>query len=374
MALSVHSATESHNICVDIFSTAEDLTVRLHLKPSPPAVRRVVPVIALAGGAALVAVTPALVGMSWAAVGLVLAGVSVTTLLALGALWMLGLLVHTVVLTAALPGLTSRRALLLNLSGSAVSNLLPFGGAAGMGWGYVMTKAWKVPPTSFAAFIVISNAWNVIGKLLVGTALVAAALALGVSVPPGLHRLLLVGAIVILVLLTAAFAAVRDDRTAGRLGRAIDRVGNRTLRAAGSGRVVAVEPWILRTRAETSATVGARWGRLTAGVVAYLFLQGLLLGACLVAVGAHVSLMVVAVAFGIERLLTLVPLTPGGSGFAELGTVAILVALGGAPVAVAAGVLLYRFYSHLMEIPIGGLGGLVWMQVNRRNVRKAAFA
>ena len=46
-------------------------------------------------------------------------------------LWVAGLVAHTMTLTAALPGLTHRRALLLSLTGSAVANVLPLGGAAG---------------------------------------------------------------------------------------------------------------------------------------------------------------------------------------------------------------------------------------------------
>ena len=348
--------------------------MRRCLNLSASIVGRLLPAAGLAVAVGLVVVTPSLVGMSWAAVGAVIAGVSVTTLVALSALWILGLLVHTMVLTAALPGLSSGRALLLNLSGSAVSNLVPFGGAAGMAWGYVMTRAWKVPPTSFAAFTVISNVWNVIGKLLVGTVLLGGALFLGATIPPGLHGILVVGSMTVVALLVAVFTIALSARAAARVGRALDNVLNRILRAAGSTRVVAFEQWVAQARTETSTTIGASWGRLTAGVAAYLFLQWLLLAACLLAVGAHVSLLVVAVAFGIERLLTLVPFTPGGSGFAELGTVAILVALGGAPVVVAGGVLLYRFYSHLMEIPVGGAGGLVWMHWHRRTLRKAALA
>ena len=63
-------------------------------------------------------------------------------LVALVALWALGLLSHTVTLTAALPTLTHRRALTLSLTGSAVANVLPLGGAAGIALNYRMTRHW----------------------------------------------------------------------------------------------------------------------------------------------------------------------------------------------------------------------------------------
>jgi uncharacterized membrane protein YbhN (UPF0104 family) len=69
-------------------------------------------------------------------------------------------------------------------------------------------------------------------------------------------------------------------------------------------------------------------------------------------------------AAALERLGTLVPITPGGAGVAEIGTVAWLVAIGLDPVEVVAGVLLYRIFLVAMEIPVGGvlLGCWAWLQ------------
>ena len=60
----------------------------------------------------------------------------------LAGVWLAGLWVHTLALTAAMPGLSSRRALFLNLTGSSVSNLLPLGGAAGTVVNYSMSRSW----------------------------------------------------------------------------------------------------------------------------------------------------------------------------------------------------------------------------------------
>jgi putative heme transporter len=50
----------------------------------------------------------------------------------------------------------------------------------------------------------------------------------------------------------------------------------------------------------------------------------------------------------------------------EAGTAAALVALGGAPASVAAAVLLYRAFTFLAEIPVGGVWALAWFAVQRR--------
>ena len=67
-------------------------------------------------------------------------------------------------------------------------------------------------------------------------------------------------------------------------------------------------------------------------------------------------------AFAFVRLLTALPITPGGLGITELGLVGILAAGTGhqASAQVAAAVLLYRAVTYLPPIPLGALACLVW--------------
>jgi uncharacterized membrane protein YbhN (UPF0104 family) len=50
----------------------------------------------------------------------------------------------------------------------------------------------------------------------------------------------------------------------------------------------------------------------------------------------------------------------------EAGTAAALIALGGAPAQVAAAVLLYRSFTFLAEIPVGGAWAIGWFASQRR--------
>ncbi len=68
-------------------------------------------------------------------------------------------------------------------------------------------------------------------------------------------------------------------------------------------------------------------------MVVYLALQAALLWTCLHMLGNQFTGAAVLTAFAVDRLLTAVPLTPGGSGVVEAGTAAALIALGGAPAA-----------------------------------------
>ena len=88
----------------------------------------------------------------------------------LAALWLAGLWVYTVVLTAALPGLSAFRAFQLNALGSAVSNLVPFGGAIGVGLTVALTRRrWRFAGPDVAAFVVLTGIVNVLARLALGT-------------------------------------------------------------------------------------------------------------------------------------------------------------------------------------------------------------
>jgi putative heme transporter len=286
----------------------------------------------IGGALMLVALFPAVSGAPWRAVGTTVSAVPVIALLGLLVVWVAGLTVHTVTLTAALPGLTHRRAMLLSLTGSAVANVLPLGGAAGVALNYRMTRRWGFSPAAFASYTVVTNLWDVLAKLLL-PALVAPLLVLGLPVGAGLRHL--VTAAVIALPLTAglAWALIAYPQLLGRLGHRVEAV-----------------------RAQVAGLVPSAWPRLSWGMAAYTTLLFLLLVLCLSATGAMVPLTFVLIAFCVERLATLVGLTPGGLGLVEVGLAgALMLAPGAQAPAVAAGALLYRALTFGLEIPVGGL-------------------
>ena len=142
---------------------------------------------------------------------------------------------------------------------------------------------------------------------------------------------------------------------------------------AGTGGLLLVHPGALArlgARAETVRSTALRvvvagWGRLSAGMSLYLALLFVLLLGCLHVTGAAVPWQVVLVAFCVERLATLVGLTPGGVGVVEVGLAgALMLAPDASPAGVAAGVLVYRALTFGLEIPVGGLllAGWTWRQ------------
>lgn len=307
---------------------------------------------------------PRVTGTSWQPVVDALARPSALQLALLAALWLAGLWVHTPSLTAALPGLTHRRALVLNLSGSCVSNLLPLGGAAGTAMNWRMAQAWGFGSAAFGRWALLTNLADTSVKLLLpGVVLCWFA----VSGEGGVARLVgpaVLGVVLLALLLTAVVLVGRDDRALRRAGQLADRVVARHPRLPS-----APDGWgerAARFRSESAELVRNGWGRMLGGKLLYAVFQALLLWACLAAVGAPSAPLLVASAFAIERLLSMLVITPGATGVVEVGMAAALTALGAPAAPAAAGVLLYRAFVIGMEVPAGGVVILGWWIAGRR--------
>jgi putative heme transporter len=100
--------------------------------------------------------------------------------------------------------------------------------------------------------------------------------------------------------------------------------------------------------------------RLTVGKLLYAAAQAALLWSCLAVVGTSPVPAVVFAAFAVERVLSLAVVTPGATGFVEIGMTTYLSRMGVEPATAAAGVLLYRFFVIGMEVPVGGALLLPW--------------
>ena len=180
----------------------------------------------------------------------------------LAVLWIAGLTCNSVALAASLPGLTTRRALTLSLSGSAVANVLPLGGAAGVGLNYAMTRRWGFSAKSFAAYTVTTNVCDVASKLIV----VASASAIllvggqGVILHPGIAP-----ALELLIALPVLGSVLLHQGSAAALGRALDRLVTAVGRLQNHRRRADLAHRLPRLSQMTTTLIRQRWRRLTVG-------------------------------------------------------------------------------------------------------------
>ena len=282
-------------------------------------------------------------------------------LLGLTLLWIVGMLAYTGVLTNSLPGLTHPQALVVNFAGSAVSNVVPFGGAAGVGATYAIEMSWGFTMPRVTLSILVSGVWNVFAKL--GMPVVALALLIGTG--RATNHLLWPTVVGVLALTGAAVVLAMVMRSEP-LARRVAAVGKRLV--ALPCRWLHREPpdvthAVLGFRHSSLGLLRVHWWRLTVWVVAYNVAQYLLLLACVRAVGVgteSLGWIEVFAAFAFARLLETIPLTPSGVGFVETGAVAALIGFGGNDAACAAAVFLFRGFTYLAEIPVGAAAWVVW--------------
>ncbi|MEU5877169.1 lysylphosphatidylglycerol synthase domain-containing protein [Spirillospora sp. NPDC047279] len=322
--------------------------------------------VSLIGAAALLVALPYVVGVDWEEIFAEIGRLSAVEVTVLTLLWLAGLGAYTYVLAASLPGLTHVHGFMLNAVGSAVSNLLPFGGAAGVAVTFAMARGWGHRNAAIAVSTLVTGVWNVLSRLLLPAVGIVALLVAGelpdkrMAGMAGFAAAALLGIVVLLALVLRSEAAARTvDRWMHALAlRLPSRPRSVMLRADGA---------MLDVRNKTVGVLRTGWKGLTFGMAAYLLLQALLLEGCLVVVGAEVELAEVVAVFAINRMLTTAVITPSGAGISETGTAALLVHFGVPAAPAAAATILYSFYTYAIEMPTGGLAWAGWTLRRRRD-------
>jgi uncharacterized membrane protein YbhN (UPF0104 family) len=213
-----------------------------------------------------------------------------------------------------------------------------------------MARTWGHSTPAFAAYCALTNALDVLTKLALPVVAVGTFALLSLHVPAVLWTVAGGCAVAaVLILAVPVWVLRRDPRHAS--GEAGWRA---SLRSS------------VRESADRVRELLARgWATMVPASVGYVVTQVLLLVVCLRVVGLQPAFTVVLMAAAIERLGTLIPLTPGGTGVAEIGTIAWLVAAGLDPVGVVAGVLLYRVFLIVLDIPVGGVLLAAWAWAHR---------
>ncbi len=290
-----------------------------------------------------------------------MSGWEITSLVLIG-LW--NLITYWFVLTAALPGLRLREAAVVNQASTAVSNTLPAGGVVGVGVSIAMLTSWGFTIGSIGRSAVVTGIWNNFVKLGMPV-LALSLLALEGEITParlvaaGIGIAMLVGAVVIFALLQ------RSDRLARAIGRGLGRLvdwGRRLIRREPVGE------WSERASTFRTDTIGLlrhRWLWLTlATLLSHISLYLVLLVA-LRHVGVsqeELSWIAVLASFAFVRLISALPLTPGGVGVVELGYAAVMtIGLDDVTSAqVVAAILVFRAVTYLLPIPLGLASYIIW--------------
>ena len=269
---------------------------------------------------------------------------------------------YALVWMAAVPGLGWWRATLADQASTAVSNTIPAGFAFGVGTTATMYHSFGFSAATITRAVGLTGIWNNLVKL--GMPVVALA---GLAWTGQATRALLVaavlGAVFLLVALTALVLVLTHGVAAAALARGGQRIVGRLARIVHRPAPAGWEGALDRFRRDSLALVRSRWPHLTAAALGSHVALFVLLLACIRLVdgpGDDVGWLRVLAVFSITRLVTMVPITPGALGVAELSYVAGLTAVGMVATTAGAAVLVFRFLTWFLPIPCGAVAWLLW--------------
>lgn len=294
---------------------------------------------------------PRATGVSWARVGEVLATTSPRALAALVALAAVALLAGSLGLRAAM-GLGLRTAVPASAAATALSVAVPGGSTLAVGGLYALSRRAGRSRTDVLAGIAASTAAEAaVGLLLlplgVGALLLGGPTGLGTCAVAALVAL----AAASVVALVAGAALLRGAvlaPLAARLERVIADAGADHLLG---GRVTA--EGVLAVRDAAAKHLRTHPITILGAPLAVRLVQAVALLVALRSVGLEVPPLQALAVFVLGRLLALVPLTPGGTGLAETGSAAALVALGHDPAASGAAAILVSITTVLVPVLLG---------------------
>ncbi len=277
---------------------------------------------------------------------------------------------------AALPGLRLWPAAVLTQTTTSVANTLPGGGAIAIGLTYEIQKSWGFTGTNTALYVGVTGIWNIFVKLGLPVISIVILVLTGQSSTAYLTAAI-VGVIVLAVAVGLLAAVFRSEALARSVGRGIGRVSTFFARPfrRGKGPIAGLDDRAAKFRRDTIGLVERRWVRLTF----FTILSQLALFFVLLLAVRHmgineqeISTAKVLAVFAFSRLLSAVPITPGGVGVIDLGYVGGLTA--GLPddqkAAAVAAVLIFRLLTFGVQIPLGGFTYFIWLK--NKSWRKSA--
>lgn len=237
------------------------------------------------------------------------------------------------------------------LVGNAAGRLFPGGGATATAVSASMLSQAGVDTGEAAA------AFGTSTLLQLATTFALPVLALpaivgGAPVAHSLATAAYLGAAAFVLLLGAGALVLATDRPLVLVGRATQRLLNRTVRRQNP--LNDLPQRLLAARDFVRSTLGERWKGALLAAAGNTGFDYLALLAALRAVGASPRPSLVLLAYTAAEVLALVPATPGGLGFVEAGLVGTL-RLAAIPAAGAlTATLLYRIVAFWLPLPAGG--------------------
>jgi uncharacterized protein (TIRG00374 family) len=321
---------------------------------------------------------------------------SIGSLVALGIVTVVNVLVYVFPYQAAMPGLHYGHGFVVRQTSFMISNVVPAGGAFGLGIQYAMLSGYSYGPAATTTAIGATSVWNLLVTLgLPVLGVLALVFQGGASTNEVLGAL---AGLVAIVVLVGLFALVlRSESMARRIGGIGDRVVGGLARrfrgrkgqpaeaphedpdAPGNEGVGDVTASVLQFRDQLRGVVSERWKLLTGTSILQQFCQFLILAVAYYGITGSdggINPVQLFAAFALARLAGFIPVTPGGLGTVDAAMVGLMVTMGADKDQALAADLVWRAASYFPQVFIGIITFLVWRKQSytRRREQTAAAA
>jgi uncharacterized membrane protein YbhN (UPF0104 family) len=287
----------------------------------------------------------------------------------LGTATLVFLFAYPVVLTQVMRSLRLRESFTNHMTGTAITNSVPSGGALALPVNYTMYMSWGFTPESVSAAMLAGGVWDWFGRISLPVIAVLGVALLGDAIW-WMWVVSIVGVIAVSVMVLGLVKILGKPEGARGIARWLDRMGTRVFDRL-KGDKPDIEAAVMQFRTELNSIVRTRMARLTGATILNHVAMAALFTLSVYAVGIttdEIPIPWVVLAFALGRFLVMIPVSPGGLGLVDLGWIGLLT-LGwqatnpSVPVdhdLIAAGVLLFRGLSLLPPIPIGMASWIFW--------------
>ena len=239
------------------------------------------------------------------------------------------------------------------LTSNAAAKVIPGGAVVSGALYYQMLSVSGVDPGKAAAALAATSFLSTLVLLSLPAVAVVIAV-LSAPIPDGLLPVAIAGTALFAVMFVVAVVLVRFDKPLRSIGWLFQHTLARLAKKFGRDWDVRAENFIDR-RNEVVGALGQRWRKALGVAVTNWLLDYLTLVIALFAVGANPSPSLVLLAFAGGAVLGMIPITPGGLGFVEVGLTGLLT-LSGIPGSDALlATLAYRMFQFWLPIPAGAV-------------------
>lgn len=262
----------------------------------------------------------------------------------------------------AMPGMRVRQALELQYTGTAISYVVPLGGAVGMTVQYRMLREWGFTARASSRAMVVTAVWtNLVNLALPAIGLTW--LTVGGEGGGGMILAAEVGTGLFIIMLGAFSMILWSDLGARVVALVAEGIGNAFRRLVRRPPRRTLVDTMIRFRADSTDLLKRKWLAVTVSNLVNVITMFGVLYVGLRSVGlthGEISMAEAFAAWSLTRLLVAVPISPGGLGIIDVALTGALTGFGGPEAKVVAAVLLYRVATFVPPLVLGAAAMFTW--------------